>query len=262
MVTLFSLVDAAFAATVLALVTLHLLVYLAPAALVRFNALPWAFRFEFNTDLDFQTVTYGVVHETAFARLSHLTIPLELLAWALLLAAWHPASLAACTALLAVLFARWDERPFRAVAMAVWLAVAALALALSRAASVDAWLLGARALLLVGPALRFFGHTVEPIPPWVGAERDAFVPYRDARVGWRTPAVAFCGWLSECAASLPFRLFWVQLFWLVQRVGYRPRAVPPWSETAALGARVRVGGWGAYPKTAALFAVMKPRVTR
>ena len=77
-------------------------------------------------------------------------------------------------------------------------------------------------------------------------------------MGWRMPFIMVASWLSECAASLPFRLVWVQLFWGLQRFGYRPRKLMPWSEAAELGERIRRNGWRAYPKTERLFAEMRP----
>lgn len=254
-----TLIGGAFAFTVGALVVLHVWVYAAPLSLVRFNALPWAFRIEFNTDLDFQTVTYAAVHSRWPARWTHLTLPLEYVAWNALLWAWHPAALVACTLGVLAILVRVEEKPF------AWLAMAcAVGLAVGSAQLMDH--VGApvlttplQALLLTGPALRFLGHAFDPIPPWVGVEGDAFVPLRQAKMGWRLPLIVLAGWLSEAAASLPFRLLWVQLFWLAQRLRYRPRTLRPWSEASALGREILRHGWRAFPKVGKLFDAVVAR---
>ena len=252
------LIDPLFTATVVALVLLHGFVYALPHALVRFNALPWAFRVDFNTDLDFQTVTYAAVHESWPARLSHLTLPMEQVAWAVLLIAWHPAALPVSTILLGLLFMHLSERSFRAYAFIGWLVICAVAVALVAAKGTAPLLLPAKELLLVGPGLRFIGHAFDPIPPWVGTEGDVFVPLSQAKLGWRWPFVPFAGWLSEAAAALPYRLFWVQLFWACQKFGYRPQATRSWSEASVVGADIRRDGWKAYDKTARLFPEVVP----
>lgn len=254
-----AVLDAAFLATLWALVVLHVLVYAAPLALVRFNALPWAFRVDFNVDLDFQTVTYATVHQGWAARLTHVTIPLEQVAWAALLFALHPAALVACTVLLGLFFARVEERPFSGYAFVAWLVVCAVAVALVQGLGAAAVVSPAQLLLLGAPLARVLGHALDPIPPWVGCERDAFLSLRESDLRGRMPLVAAAGWLSECAAALPFRLFWVQLFWGLQRFGYRPRALRSWSDAVQLGQRIQAEGWKAYPKTERLFAAVQPR---
>lgn len=252
-------IDAIFAVTVGALVVLHVLVYAIPLALVRFNALPWAFRLEFNTDLDFQTVTYATVHDSWQAKYSHLTLPLEYLAWGALLWMWHPAALACTTALVVVMLLLGEEKRFGKIASVVGLLLAILTAWSVEAIGAAQLALPAKALLLVGPLLRFVGHTFDPIPPWVGCEADAFKPLSEARMGWRFPFIVVSGWLSESAASLPFRLFWVQLFWLTQRLGIAPQTLRPWSEANQLGRAIRQQGWKAFPKVGDLFAAMVPR---
>jgi hypothetical protein len=251
--------DVAFYATLAALALLHVAVYLAPLKLVRFNALPWAFRIDFNTDLDFQSVTYATVHESWQARYSHLTLPLEYLAWMALLWMLHPVALVLVTLAVIAVYAQVEERGF-----ALMTAIAAIALGTLGALAVE-WI-GASTLwapllllLLIAPAVRVVGHTFDPIPPWIGAERDGFMSFRDAKLGWRLPFVLFMGWLSECAASLPFRLFWVQLFWAAQRLGYRNQTLRPWPEAAELAARIRAEGWSAWPRIGDLFRSLSTR---
>lgn len=253
------LVDTVFAVTVGALVVLHVLVYTMPLALVRFNALPWAFRFEFNIDLDFQTVTYATVHDSWQAKFSHFTLPFEYLAWGALLWMLHPAALAIATVFVIALLLQGEEKRFGKFASVVAVILAVLTGWGVEAIGAEELALPAKMLLLAGPLLRFFGHTFDPIPPWVGYEGDAFKPLSQAKMGWRFPFIVVSGWLSESAASLPFRLFWVQLFWLTQRLGVAPQTLRPWSEANVLGSEIRQHGWKAFPKVGKLFAPMVAR---
>lgn len=253
------LVDQVFLGLLIGLAVLHLLVYAVPLRMVRINALPWAFRLDFNADLDFQTVTYAAVHESWPARYSHLTLPLELVAWNALLWMWHPAALVASTLLTMALQLRGEEKRFGRLAGVVAVAVAAASAGLVEAVGPEAIALPAKALLLIGPVLRFLGHTFDPIPPWVGHEGDVFLPLAKAKMGVRFPAVVFVALLSESAASLPYRLFWVQLFWLTQKLGLTPQTLRPWSEANAIGAAIRTNGWKAFPKVGRLLEPMVPR---
>lgn len=251
--------DVAFYATLASLALLHAAVYLAPLKLVRFNALPWAFRLDFNADLDFQTVTYATVHESWQARYSHLTLPLEYLAWMALLWMLHPVALVLVTLAVIAVYARVEERSFARMTTIAAIALSALgALAVEFIGASTLWV-PLLLLLLLAPAVRVMGHTFDPVPPWIGAERDGFLSFREAKLGWRLPFVLFMGWLSECAASLPYRLFWVQFFWAVQRLGYRNHTLRPWPEAAELAARIRAEGWSAWPRIGDLFRPLSTR---
>lgn len=236
---------------------LHVAVYTFPRRLVPYNALPWAFRFESNLDLDFQTVTYAAVHDKRIARWSHLTLPLEQVAWAIVLLSVHPLALAVVLLIVAAQAALLREPPLAFALVATWLGVSALGV-FALGAVGPAALLSAQILLLIGPILRFVGHAFEPIPPFVGSPRvggprDAFLPLSETRLGLAAPLLVAGGIVSEFAAALPHRLIVVQVFWLAQRLGYTPRVARDWPRARALGAAIRADGWKAYDKTRWLF---------
>lgn len=232
---------------------LHVAVYLAPYGLVPFNALPWAFRIDHNLDLDFQAVTYATVHDTRVARWSHLTLPLEQLAWVILLLSLHPAALALVLAFLLWQALSLREPPFAVGVVAMWAAFSAVGAALLHSLGAPAVTV-ARALLLVGPLLRAVGHCFEPVPPFVAEPTDEFLTIDRVPLRLSLPVVVVTGIVSEFAAAMPHRLILVQAFWLAQQLGYTPRQARSWEAARVLGEGVRARGWKAYDKTRALFA--------
>ena len=60
------------------------------------------------------------------------------------------------------------------------------------------------------------------------------------------------GYISEFVSALPPRLFIVQVFHFFQKLGYRPTNALSWSEASAIGERVGVEGWKAYPPVSEL----------
>jgi hypothetical protein len=238
----------AFIAMIALNVVLHVLVYANPRGIVPYNALPWAFQIKWNLDLDFQAVTYAAVHDKWIARWSHLTLPLEQVAWVILLLSVHPAAVPLVVVLVVWQAALLGEKQLVLGVVAMWAVLAAAGFACLTAFG-PAALLGAKVLLLVGPVLRFIGHTFEPIPPFVGLPKDEFIPLSEMPIRPAVIALGLGGIVSEFAAALPHRLIVVQLFWLAQQMGYQPRRARPWSEAAVLGAAIRSNGWKAYDKT-------------
>jgi len=234
-------------------VVLHIAAYLNPRGLARYNALPWAFQLRWNLDLDFQTVTYAAVHETRIARWSHLTLPAEQVAWAVMLLSLHPIALAAVIALVLWQASRLGEPPLTVGVATIWALFSVAAYLCLRTLGPVA-VTAAELLMLIGPVLRFIGHTFEPIPPFVAGPGDAFVPLRRVPIGPALVAAVPAGIVSEFAAALPHRLIVVQLFWLAQQLGYTPRGARPWAEANLLGVAIRANGWKAYDKTRKLVA--------
>lgn len=247
-------ISAAWITMLVLCVLLHVAVYLVPRGLARYNALPWAFQLRWNLDLDFQSVTYAAVHETRMARWSHLTLPAEQVAWAVLLLSLHPAALLAVVALVLWQAALLGEPPLVAGVAAMWAVIAALGFLCLHTLGPVA-LTASELLLLVGPPLRFLGHVFEPIPPFVGASDDTFIPLREVTIRPALAGAVLGGIVSEFAAALPHRLIVVQLFWLAQQLGYAPRRARPWDEARVVGAAIRTRGWKAYEKTRQLVAL-------
>jgi hypothetical protein len=252
----------AFAAMVALTVVHHVAVYTIPLKIVRLTALPWAFRIDHNLDLDFQTVTYAAVHDRRIARFSHLTLPLEQVAWVIILLSVHPAVLVAMLALVTCQALLLGEKPLGFGLIAMWAVLSALG-ALALHVVGPAALVASFLLLLVGPVLRFIGHAFEPIPPFVGdpkegPPRDEFLPLSRTRLGPTLPFLVLGGLVSEFAAALPHRLIVVQFFWFAQQVGYAPRKASAWAQARVTGAAIRAHGWKAYDKTRRLFAPDAP----
>jgi hypothetical protein len=249
----------AFLAMIAFTVMLLIAAYAIPLRIVPFNALPWAFRIDFNLDLDFQTVTYATVHNKRIAQWSHLTMPLEQVAWAIVLLWIHPVAFAAVLAFVLWQALRLGEPPLVYWLVATWVVVSALG-AFCWLTFGTAALTASMILLLAGPVLRFFGHAVEPIPPFVGQDDDAFIPVARVRISPSVLLLPLSGTVSEFAAALPYRLIVVQVFWLAQQFGYKPRNANAWSRARVLGGAIRENGWKAYGKTEQLFASYKSSV--
>lgn len=241
----------AFIAMLALNVVLHFFVYANPRGIVPYNALPWAFQIGWNLDLDFQAVTYAAVHDKWIARWTHLTLPLEQVAWVVILMSVHPAAVPIVVALVVWQASLLGERQLALGVVAMWALLAALGFACLSAFGPTA-VTAAKLLLLIGPVLRFIGHTFEPIPPFVGLPKDAFIPLSEMPIRPSIVALGLGGIVSEFAAALPHRLIVVQLFWLAQQMGYEPRRARPWPEAARIGAAIRAKGWKAYDKTRGL----------
>jgi hypothetical protein len=242
----------------------HLAGYALPRKIIPYVALPWAFRLDYNLDLDIQTVTYAAVHDLRIARWSHLTLPLEQVAWAIILRSLHPAALVAALVVVTVQALLLGEGPLAGILVATWAVfagVAALGLQAFGTAAVVASIL----LLLVGPVRRFIGHAFEPVPPFVGkpkegAPRDEFLPLSRTRLGLTVPLLGFGGIVSEFAAGFPYRLIVVQVYWLAQQLGFRPRKASAEARARELGAVIRANGWKAYGNTRQLLVPEAPPV--
>lgn len=226
--------------------------------LVRYTSYPWSYRLGRSWDLDFQSVAYTTLHTSVPTRLAHaVLLPTEVLAWTVVLSSVHPALLGWVG--LGVVGVAWmsGERPFAAFAAVGWGMFAAAALLLPAELGPWSTVTVAKVLLVAGPWLRVAAHGPEPIPPFVGAPEDRFVHPSEARVGARLPVVMVLAALSELVSALPFRVPLAQLYWLAQRLGYRPRGLA-WADAKAIGAQIRAGGWGAAPLTAGPLTSLPP----
>jgi hypothetical protein len=103
-------------------------------------------------------------------------------------------------------------------------------------------------VILLGCGLfRVAGHIVEPLPPMIVERSDRFVPMaRLLEITPKAPVTFLLGFISEFASGLPFRLFVVQVSWLAQALGYRPRRVMPWAEAQRIATEIHTCGWRAY----------------
>lgn len=227
--------------------------YVAPRTVMALQSMPWAFHLDKNVGLDFQSVLYATYHTRWFSQFTHLTIPLEQVAWLVVLAFIHPAMLGTALVLLGAQALLCRELALAIFVMMAWAVVACAAL-------LGIYLLGmqgaygwAVVVLLATALFRFVGHAVEPLPPMLVERSDQFVAM--ARVREMTHKVPFTfvlGYLSEFASGLPFRLFIVQVSWVAQALGYRPRRVMPWARARTIAAEIHASGWRAYQPVAQL----------
>jgi hypothetical protein len=224
-------------------VVFYLAAYVAPRAMSGLQSMPWAFHVEKNLDLDLQSVLYATHHARGLSRFTHLTIPIEQVAWFVVLAFVHPAAISVAIVLLGAQAFLCRELQLAMIVMMAWAVVAGAALW-------GIYLLGLEGaygyavVLLLGCALfRVVGRLVEPLPPTIVERSDRFVPM--ARL---------LGLVSEFASGLPFRLFIVQVSWLAQALGYRPWRVMPWAQARRIAAEIHTSGWRAYTPVTELMA--------
>jgi hypothetical protein len=236
-------------------VVFYLAAYVAPRAMMGLQSMPWAFHVEKNLDLDLQSVLYATYHTRGFSRFTHLTIPIEQVAWFVVLAFVHPAAINVAIVLLGAQAFLCKELQLAMLVMMAWAAVAGAAL-------LGIYLLGLEGayghavVLLLGCGLfRVVGHVVEPLPPMIVERSDRFVPISRLReVTPKLPLTLLLGFVSEFASGLPFRLFIVQVSWLAQALGYRPRRVMPWARARKIAAEIHISGWRAYTPVTELMA--------
>jgi len=234
-------------------VVLHIAVYAAPRRIVPYNALPWAFRIDFNLNLDFQTVTYATVHDTVPSRWSHLSMPVEQVAWVVVLFALHPLALVAMLVAVAVQARQLREPPLAIGLALLWALFSALGIYALRNWGATA-VTASQLLLLAAAPVRVIGHMFEPLPPFVAGAGDEFLPVRKLRLRPSVLLLLGGGVVSEFAAAMPHRLIIVQAFWVAQQFGYAPRTARDWTAAKHLGAAIREGGWKAWGPTGVLFA--------
>ena len=232
----------------------YLLCYAAPRLMLRHMSMPWAFHLARSVDLDFQSVIYAAYHTAPFARITHLTLAVEQVAWLVVIQGFSWPVAAAVLALLVLQAALLGEPGISVVVALAW------GLVWVAAAAARGWAGDARAVpiaeivLVAGGALRTVGHVSEPVPPMIAAVGDRFIPLAKARIGPRVPALLLLGYVAEFCAGLPFRLFVVQVGWLAQRLGVRPSRAMAWPEAVERAREVHTLGWRAFRPMADLIA--------
>jgi hypothetical protein len=212
--------------------------------------MPWAFHASWNLDLDRQSVLYAAYHTRWFSRLSHCTIPLEQVAWLVVLYSIHPALPLPLLALVVVQAAHTGELWLALFVAAIWVALYGAMLSVIAALGLPAAYFCATTLLIGCGALRCLGHVVEPVPPLIYELTDRFLPLSRVERTPRLALITLLGYASEFASALPHRLFLVQLNWLAQWLGHRPRRSLTWEAVNRIAADIHMRGWRAYPPIA------------
>lgn len=236
-----------------ATVAFYVATYVAPRAVMALQSMPWAFHLDKNVGLDFQSVLYATYHTRWFSRFTHLTIPLEQVAWLVVFAFIHPAVLGVALLLLGAQALLCRELPLAIFVLIAWATVAGAALLGIRLLGVEVAYGWAVVVLLATALVRFVGHAVEPLPPMLVERSDQFVAMARVReMTHKVPFTFLLGYLSEFASGLPLRLFIVQVSWLAQALGYRPRRVMPWAQARRIAAEIHARGWRAYAPVAQL----------
>ncbi len=237
-----------FGVLVVATLALHALASAFPAFMVQLHSVPWAFHVRRSVELRYQCVLYATFHRGLWARLSHLSLAWDQLAWFALFWAIHPLFVVGA---LAVLFAQaaWIGDKRLAVALGgTWTVIATLGWLVNEALGADAPFVSA-AVLCLGGVLRASGHLTEPVPPGMSMS-DRFVRLRELSVSWQLILSPFVGLVSEFAAGLPHRLFLVQVVWLADRLGLTSDSVGSLPSHEEEARRVVEGGWRAGETTA------------
>ena len=99
---------------------------------------------------------------------------------------------------------------------------------------------------------RTLGHALEDIPPLIATREDRFVPLNEMKNPAKLLITLPAGYISEFVSALPPRLFIVQVFYIFQKLGYQPTNALTWAEASAIGERVGIDGWKAYPPVSKL----------
>jgi len=240
--------------TLVLMILLFLGCYSAPKFMVRLQAMPWVFLPSWNVKLEFQSVLYAVFHTRWFSRLSHITFPIEQLAWFVLMFWVHPAFPLVAFALLSVQAVLIRERLFSLFLIAFWMLCVGVSYALFVYIDHTFLLWSSKVLLIAGGILRLIGHFVEPIPPMVQNDTDTFVPLSEFKFTGKTPFTIMFGYVSEFTSSLPFRLVIVQMYWLWQKLGLRPKKLSDWSKCCEYALSIQEKGWRGYSVTRELFS--------
>ena len=124
------------------------------------------------------------------------------------------------------------------------------------------WRLPAWFLMGCG-VFRTLGHALEDIPPLIATREDRFVPLNEMKNPAKLLITLPAGYISEFVSALPPRLFIVQVFYIFQKLGYQPTNALTWAEASAIGERVGIDGWKAYPPVSKLIEplVQAPEAT-
>lgn len=247
--TFASIVHVLFVLTLIGVGSLLALSHLAPGRLARWNSVPWAFQLRRAPDTELHCTLYALYHGTRWGQVSHWLFALDVLAWFALLWSVHPALVAVLLAALALLATRLADRALALALGLFWIACAALAPLVLAAIDHQIWWL--ELAVIAQGLLRVAGHFGEPIPPLLGDGADAFRKLGEARIGLHIPLVLVAGYVSEVTAGLPWGLIRVQGAWLVDRARREGRH---WEPARAHAARMRAGGFAAFPPTAAMLA--------
>jgi len=247
--TLREAIPTVFHAFCLGALALYVLVYAAPRFMVRLHSVPWAFHAGRNLDLRFQGVLYAAFHTSRWARLTHLTLASDQVAWTVLAWLIHPlvAALVVAVPLAQAVLLR-DRALVTSVAVAWTFVVLAAASVLVFVAIDDALVL-AQATLVLGAFARTAGHVTEPIPPGLLDATDRFHPMRRARATAGVVLGPVVGTVSEFAAGLPFRLFVVLVFQTASRLGFRG-SHGSHTDHVDEARRIHANGWRASTTTA------------
>ena len=236
-----------------------LLCNICPKRMVRINSVPWAFQAWFSCDIAYQVVLYVTLHELPENYVTHFTLSPDVVCWFAISFGWHVAPAAVLAAVLILHAAMlWKQsRLFSCFLLLAWALMAGVAVtfAISFGRILVAQI--SMAVLSGTAVLRVIGHGMrEPEPPGVSSNSgtmsaaDMFKLVADdfkhstslASVG-KILFLMPVGIASEFAASLPFRLFVVHVFYFYDRLGGRIEGVPTWSELAEEAVEVRMEGW-------------------
>lgn len=237
-----------FGALVAATLVLHALAALFPTFMIQLHSVPWAFHVHRSVELRYQSVLYAAFHVGPWARVTHISLAWDQLAWFALFWSLHPLVVVVALALLLAQAVWLGERRLATVLCVVWCVIACAGWLVHDLLGDDTAVIAAFVLSL-GGVLRASGHLTELVPPGVGGG-DRFKPIADLRPRWLLVVMPFIGLVSEFAAGLPHRLFLVQVLWVAERLGLECESVGSWPSHADEARRVHEGGWRAAETTA------------
>ncbi|MFT4977113.1 MAG: hypothetical protein ACI8S6_003018 [Myxococcota bacterium] len=233
------------AVSVLFVIACHLI----PERIARIQSMPWTFQVSRSLDLSFQTVTYAAYHRDALSRGSHLSMGPEQVAWFVILFAVDWRLAVGMLAMLTAQAVALREPLFGLLLVVTWGCLAGLGAAIVAMLGSGVWL-GAAVFLMAAAAFRTAGHALEPLPPLIVRPTDQFVPLREAGFSPSLLVTLAAGYISEFVSAVPSRLFLVQVYWLVLKLGYQPRHTVSWRDAAETARAVGSEGWRAYPGVA------------
>lgn len=219
-----------------------------------------AFHFKKNIDLDYQSLSYALVHTSLIAKLTHLTLIVDAFLWFIIFFDIHPIIVCIVLLIICVQNLFFKEWYFSLFMLLIWSIIIATAFIIITVIHSPSIIFIAKFLLIVNAIIRFIGHVPEPIPPLILNNTDKFVFLNRKNFNAKILLLIPLGIISEFASGLPTRLFPVQVFIALQCLDFKPLKFTSWKKVKNTSQKIHQFGFKVFPETNKLYQSITKQV--
>ena len=197
-----------------------------------------------NVNLDFQSISYALLHTKWFAKITHYNIFIDALFWFVIFQSWHwsiPIIVLIAIGTQALLI---GDIGFGICFSITSILIYAVAVFIIQFAGIQNAVLIAKVILMLHGFIRMVGHSAELVPPLLINETDQFVKLSRRNTNWKVPVLVLIGYIAEFGSGLPNLLLPVQINYLYQKIfRVHPLKTAAWNDIELSAKNILTGGY-------------------